>query len=703
MADIRINSLPSTATSFNTDDYIAIDGASGGTRKMLASTLPLTDVTLGGATGPSVKSSLDARAARQGLVFDGTSYATLATAIPAFGTGDFSVFAWVNSDLTVSVQGLLGSVNSPTGGFGLWTSSDGTLSVQFIGNTTIVGPSGVVTAGKATLVGYTRTTVGGVSTGTFYSNGIAKGTVTDASNYSVGVSLIGAFGGSNIFKGTIAAYIENRALSASEVVSLFEAGVPSGADYNSASNTSIVTGFTNGGVSGSNTYGTYSGASATGFTAATTGATGRSISNTFGIVNGNRYRVSFTLTLNSGSVPTFVYLTNGVVDAAGSATPTPAVGANTIDFTATATTSSSVLEFVSIAAGNFVISGLTLTRLGLLLAPDAGQAGGGTTWYDTSGNAANITWTSGVSWNVPTSGKMAGNLTVNGGQIQMGGTNPYIQGTSGTGYIQFQNVGDVVLASNSGKLVFASNGATNATLATSGNLLIGTTTDGGQRLQVSGSSRMDGDVTMGRVGGSSWAFQSPSSDMRVVGSTVGAHFAIVPSSGNVLIGTTTDNTLGKLQVSGGIYSSNFVRALGFVDSTGTNGVLFTGATQQDFYTNGISALSIDSSQNATFAGSVTIAASKTLSLKNTTGSNSASIADIGGAGACSLQFQPKGVAQLTLDYDAATNTFNRGDVIISSGYTLQLGSGYTAGVVVTTGYVTIKASNGTTYKIPVGT
>jgi hypothetical protein len=51
--------------------------------------------------------------------------------------------------------------------------------------------------------------------------------------------------------------------------------------------------------------------------------------------------------------------------------------------------------------------------LGLLLAPDAGQAGGGLTWYDTSGNAANITLpASGVTWNVPSSNKRASSLNI---------------------------------------------------------------------------------------------------------------------------------------------------------------------------------------------------------------------------------------------------------------------------------------------------
>ena len=68
---------------------------------------------------------------------------------------------------------------------------------------------------------------------------------------------------------------------------------------------------------------------------------------------------------------------------------------------------------------NGKITDITLVPLGLLLAPDAYQAGGGTSWYDTSGNSATITLpASGVTWNVPSSQQTAsgwtfgGNLTV---------------------------------------------------------------------------------------------------------------------------------------------------------------------------------------------------------------------------------------------------------------------------------------------------
>ena len=523
MADIRINSLPSTATSFNTDDYIAIDGTSGGTRKMLAATLPLTDVTFG-SSGPSAKSSIAARASRQGLVFDGTAGSTVT--VSSVGTSDVTVSAFA-TPTSVSTTGVL--VDGPTGMRVVIGTTSGAASVLYTGLVRLTGPA-TLTAGKSTMVTVTRSG----TTLTMYYDGVSVASTTNSDNLGAWNYIGARNDGAQVFAGSLSVQIYNRALSAAEVVALYEAGVPAGADYNTASNTSVVTGFTNGGVSGSNTYGTYSGASATGFTAATTGATGRSISNAFSIVTGNRYRLSFTLTLNSGSAPAFVYLTNGVVDAAGSATPAAVAGSNVIDFTATATTASSVLEFVSTAAGNFAVSSLTLTRIGLLLAPDAGQAGGGLTWYDTSGNAANITLpASGVTWNVPSSRYLggnwttSGNLTVSGtgnssvaGNLGIGETTPLVPlhvKTTGTSTSVFGNVigtfrstaatydislqfsdgtNQAYIGANSGALTFGAGGSTErARITSSGNFLLGTTTDGGQKLQVAGTAYVSGDAT----------------------------------------------------------------------------------------------------------------------------------------------------------------------------------------------------------------
>jgi hypothetical protein len=412
MADIRINSLPTTATSFNTDDYIALDGASGGTRKMLAATLPLTDVTFG-SSGPSAKSSIAARAARQGLVFNATSGATISP--PAFGTSDLTVAVWLNpATFTYYQRIVVGSTNS------LLMDIGGNAVVRLAknGSAPISGSSTVLTANKNQLLVYTRASG---ATGTFYLNGVQVETFGDTNDYSAAVTRFGTdpSGGSD-FNGTMSGpYIYNRALSAAEVVALYEAGVPAGADYNTATNTSQTSG-TFALATGS---GTVTGASATGFTASITGnsfgvvsaATARS-----GITVGSKFLVTFSATLTSGDTPK-VYLANTAT--AGNTTGVTASvnvssGSNSIVLTGSSNVSTTLyLNFQPPATGSasYAISSITITPLGLLLAPDAGQAGGGLTWYDTSGNAANITLpASGVSWNVPSSRYLGGNWTTSG-------------------------------------------------------------------------------------------------------------------------------------------------------------------------------------------------------------------------------------------------------------------------------------------------
>jgi hypothetical protein len=56
---------------------------------------------------------------------------------------------------------------------------------------------------------------------------------------------------------------------------------------------------------------------------------------------------------------------------------------------------------------NYTVANFSAKPIGLLLAPDAGQAGNGYVWNDMSGNVAQIALpSSGVTWNVPS---VAGN------------------------------------------------------------------------------------------------------------------------------------------------------------------------------------------------------------------------------------------------------------------------------------------------------
>ena len=485
MADIRINSLPSTATSFNTDDYIPIDGASGGTRKMLAATLPLTDVKFGGTSGPSAKSSIAARAARQGLVFDGTAGGTIANAA-TIGTADFTIAVWMNLRSTAGSQFIL---TNSIGTSNFQTSVTDLVMYRSTGSTIATSTSPLV-ANKTQLIVYTRSG----TTGQFYVNGVAfEGTKTDANSYTT-FSDIGGVGSSSPCNGTLIPFLYNRALSAAEVVSLYEAGVPSGSDYNNASNTSLLTGANS----------DFSSAGNWSVQGATTISGGKlNLSNGDAAYNGlapltvgKRYRLTITVdSLTAGLVQYY----NGSTYVAFASAP----GTYTVDFTCAATFAPGL--HLRSSGGNAVLDTALYYPLGLLLAPDAAQAGGGLTWYDTSGNAANITLpASGVTWNVPSSLKTASgwnytgqiNTTRSGASGGAPSNMGFFAGTAIGGSTDGIGIGDS--GAGAYKLIQSYSGA--LSLNPSGNnVLIGTTTDGGQKLQVAGNVQITNTGANGLV------------------------------------------------------------------------------------------------------------------------------------------------------------------------------------------------------------
>jgi len=87
-----------------------------------------------------------------------------------------------------------------------------------------------------------------------------------------------------------------------------------------------------------------------------------------------------------------------------------------------------------------------------------------------------------------------------------------------------------------------------------------------------------GDARFKRNSGSGWVFQSPSSDMRIVGETSGAHLCFIPSSANVGIDTTTPSE--KLHVIGNIRASGVYVGNGSTGSytKGFGGILTTTST-----------------------------------------------------------------------------------------------------------------------------
>jgi hypothetical protein len=456
-------------------------------------TLTLTDVILG-TSGPSAKSSINARAARQGLVFDGTGggSGTLASAV---GTSDLSLNTFVAVPTASNFTG--------PGIFGIGTvGTANAFSVYVYGDdlyVTLWGASGsdfrsklLVNfvpsfAGKnVNLVVVRNSTTPSI---TIYVNGISQtlsettggtaptwgGSISSTTFYHGKLASAG-----NYYTGYISApNLYNRALSAAEVVSLFEAGVPAAADYNSASNTAAYT----------TTF-----ASDDGWTL----AAGSSISggklnmgddaycippSGANITIGKRYRLVFTIdSITAGSI--YYFNGSGYVLAGTTATT------YTIDFQSLGTGTGPAIKVVG---GTAVADNYSVTRIGLLLAPDAGQAGGGLTWYDTSGNAANITLpASGVAWAVPSSQKTASGWTF-GGNLTVSSSSAYLKLAS-TGS---SNTWDLFSDSN-GSFYLSQSGVVNAlrVFPTTGNFSVGAgSTDGGQKLQVNGTAYVSGDAT----------------------------------------------------------------------------------------------------------------------------------------------------------------------------------------------------------------
>jgi len=334
-----------------------------------------TDTILGaiGKLNGNDAATRNALAPAQGIALNGTP--TTAVTGPTFGSSDFSISfrvrGFTTGEALISVGGATLFLNGSTtyiekaGGTGIIAFGTGLLSFTFAGQ-----------------VDYTRSG----TTGTLYFNGNSVATITDANVYTGTSYQLG--GGSGRSSSTVAGftnvYVFNRALSATEVKALYDASEPASTDNNTASNTNLNTGFTNSG------YDTFSGASATGFTAVktTTGAGTKEVdgSNIGTVVVGQRIRVAFTLALTSGTLPTLYIGHPGV--GFSSAQYAIAAGANIIELVCTVSRAQCVVVFISQSgdAVNYAVSGLSATRLGLLCALDPLEPGLGYQWHDTSGN-----------------------------------------------------------------------------------------------------------------------------------------------------------------------------------------------------------------------------------------------------------------------------------------------------------------------------
>ena len=323
------------------------------------------------------------------------------------GTNDFTVH-WEGSlpDWTPSGSGSRGLVGSSTGAgiagfrFNIDESPSGIL-ILLLRNTvsTITLDSTVAVSLEneafakvtASVIRETAASAGSV---TFYVNGVQLGnSVAITAGTPISVSSLGSLyiSGSNTERtssNTTNCIIYNRALTAAEVLSLSVNG-PALADIGASQTVLNTSTCVNG--AGANAYGTFSGASATGFTAAD--ATGGAIDKRAGtadeitIVAGRTYRIAMTLVVNSGQRPNISVRESMTAGAYAGATNDTAIPANGIfDFVATLS-GTFVVYFRNTLASDFVVSDLNIKSIGITGQWNAADAQSNTGQiFDSSGN-----------------------------------------------------------------------------------------------------------------------------------------------------------------------------------------------------------------------------------------------------------------------------------------------------------------------------
>jgi hypothetical protein len=518
------------------------------------------DILLG-TSGPSVPSTLSGRAPRQGLVFDGTAAATAST-VAAIGSGDYTVHVVFKAASPTSPLRLVqvGQAGVPQGfQFGTTDSApagrlvvrNGDASAQLFGNT-------VLTADKW----YAATAVRSSGTTTIYLNAISDASGTLTTNYSNGIGGMTIHGSTGNYAGTVeTALIYNRALSAAEVKALYENGVPAAADINNAGQVLPITGYnlTDATNLGGGSYQFLIG--------------GNIFSTTNVVKKGRQYTAVFDVTAISGST---------VLLWAGSSflnTGITTTGLKSYTYTATGDGTFGLLS----NGGTMTVGSIAPFGLGAVLAPDAAQTGGGLTWYDTSGNSANITLpASGVSWNVPTSGNVTSAGQLN---LRAGGTNQHVYiAPSGTGTVRLGGTTTATLYSDSGlnlSIGTASGGAGLHFLSGSQAVLIGTTVNSSALLQV-------GTNTTTAAGGMIFG-----TDTRLYRSATN---------------TLSFDTSGNAAVINVRESGTITAALGTV--TGDLYLQTQQASKKVYIktANAATAATFDENQNTTFAGTITTSA-----------------------------------------------------------------------------------------------
>jgi hypothetical protein len=519
----------------------------------------LTASTTVADAGGTIAAQRNGLAPAQGLVFDGTAGSTIGGSV-IVGTGDYTLVLKLNATTIATSPALLDSSGGQR--FQIYIQSTG--EIRHYDGTTVtdIAPAGTFTPYVGLPTHLTITRASGLLKYSINGAALSAG-VANTTNQSTALNILGSNSGNNLmFNGTLRLLaIENRALSAAEVLALYQSGAVASGDFNlvtndsgtavGASNTSLVTGANSTFASNSGWWTLGGGTPPTISGGVANFTNGSSV-----LQRDNFLKIGSRYTLTVGTITGGGFYFNGGVPATSLTAGVP------VTFTATQV----LIQFFT-GGGAGTIDNVTIVPIGALVAPEPQALGSGLVWRDVSGNAANITLpASGVSWALPWSGYVTGptttDLTLAGGSS--GATLTLGQGTSGVGTLSTTSenvlnltssystassnrilrlISSAASVTNSGMTIesasandasrnwgfvtnnsafgdcaimqsnaLAGNPLTAGTaalyLSAARNVLIGTTTDSGAKLQVNGSATFAGAVRMSNYGAGAATFDS---------------------------------------------------------------------------------------------------------------------------------------------------------------------------------------------------
>ena len=336
-------------------------------------------------SGQSVSSMLNSRQVGPALAFDGTGGANLS--VSSLGTS-FSICFAAKPTTVAGTLGIMRAAGSLAGNIIVQTSP------QLYNGSAYISSASAMSVNLEDV--WTYALSGG--TGTWYKNAVITWSGADSGTYPDALNKFGQDAGGNYFSGTLRLIgIYNRGLAASEVASLVRDG-PASADfpntiYAQPAGVDLLTG-DNSTLASQGTW-SKDGSVTFGADGAVFTGAAQDLYKTSFLKSGLRYRLTYTVSsYTSGTGQIGVIGSNqcyGTITGAG--------GPYTIDILGLDSAYNS-FGFYSNGAV-FKIKNVHVVPLGLLCAPEANPSCTGTTWYDASGNAADLTWTTGVTWASP--------------------------------------------------------------------------------------------------------------------------------------------------------------------------------------------------------------------------------------------------------------------------------------------------------------